>query len=34
VQHSTHTYMAPLGGVNIMPPGGVGARSVVDTKPA
>lgn len=34
VQHSTHTYMAPLGGVNILPPGGVGAPSSVDYKPA
>ena len=33
VQHSTHTYMAPLGGVNIMPPGGVGVPSIVDYKP-
>jgi hypothetical protein len=34
VQHSTHTYMAPLGGVNIMPPGGVGVPSIIDYKPA
>jgi len=33
VQHSTHTYMTPLGGVNIEPPGGVGVPLIVDYKP-
>ncbi|OWJ65151.1 lipase family protein [Inquilinus limosus] len=34
VQHSTHTYMAPLGGTNIMPPGGTAVPSIVDYRPS